>query len=135
RLLASSHGERLQRSVVRLWEAGSGRPLRTIPMPAADFSALAFAPDGRSLAWAGDEVIRLLDPGTGARRQELVGHTSAVTGIAFAPSGRVLASGGLDSTIRLWDPQSGKLLATVTYLGPADTNGPGDWVVITPAGR
>jgi WD40 repeat protein len=67
--------------------------------------ALAFSPDGKFLAVAGDApAIRLFDPQTGEEVRALKGHTDAVSCLAFSPDGKLLASGGYDKTIRLWDP-------------------------------
>jgi WD40 repeat protein len=66
--------------------------------------AVAFAPDGRTLATAGaDRVVRLWDAATGRELGSLAGHADAVTAVAFAPDGRSLASGSFDRTARLWD--------------------------------
>jgi WD40 repeat protein len=40
-----------------------------------------------------------------------VGHTNDITLLKFSPDGRILASGSKDKTIKLWDVQTGKLLA------------------------
>ncbi|TWI80559.1 WD40 repeat protein [Lacibacter cauensis] len=40
-----------------------------------------------------------------------VGHTDDITLLKFSPDGRILASGSKDKTIKLWDVQTGKLLA------------------------
>lgn len=43
--------------------------------------------------------------------QPLTGHRTIVQSLCFSPDGRLLASGSSDSTIRLWDPQTGEQLA------------------------
>jgi WD40 repeat protein len=43
----------------------------------------------------------------------LQGHTAPVYGLALRADGRLLASGGLDGTVRLWEPRSGAALRVV----------------------
>jgi WD40 repeat protein len=111
---------------IRLWEAATGTELRriaghaiTVPQmfiswhhPVLSISALAFAPDGKSLASACalDKDACLWDPRTGKELQRLKGHEHGAHGLAFSPDGQTLATGGRyrDGLIRLWDPATGK---------------------------
>ena len=43
----------------------------------------------------------------------LQGHIGTVWGVSLSADGRLLTSGGMDGTVRLWDPPSGQQLATL----------------------
>ncbi len=70
--------------------------------------ALAYAPDGRTLATAGcGETIDLWDLLTGARLGRLAGEKSIIRSVAFGPGGKLLASAGDEGIVRLWDVATG----------------------------
>jgi len=43
-----------------------------------------------------------------------IGHSGSVNSVAFSPDGMLLASGSSDSTIKLWNVESGQLVRTIT---------------------
>jgi WD40 repeat protein len=72
--------------------------------------AVAFSPDGRTLAGAcADNAVRLWDCETGQPvGPPLTGHTDWVNDVTFSPDGRWLASVSSDQTVRLWDCETGQ---------------------------
>jgi WD40 repeat protein len=96
-----------------LWDAASGRLLRTLEGHTDRVYALAF---GRgtlaSASW--DTTARVWDPSSGSCTHVLTRHTGRLWATAFDPSGGLLATAGDDLVIRLWDPVSGDHLQTLT---------------------
>ena len=89
---------------VTLWDAATGRPRTALPKGPGCVSALAFAPDGRTLAGSGSAAcLTLWDAERSQARATLRGHSGRIKSVAFAPDGKTLASGGADATVRLWD--------------------------------
>jgi len=72
--------------------------------------AVAFSPDGKTLAAGGGRLIILRDVAKGRDLGTLKGHEAGVTTAAFSPDGKTLVSGSEGKTIRLWEVATGKAI-------------------------
>lgn len=68
---------------------------------------MAFGPDGRTLATAGqDRAVKLwdiADPRRPVLLASVVAHSAAVGSVSFSPDGHTLATASLGHSARLWD--------------------------------
>lgn len=69
--------------------------------------SLSFHPDGDRLAAAAEWGVKVFDLARKQERLALKGHKGTVSDVAYSPDGRTLATGSWDSTVRLWDPETG----------------------------
>jgi len=95
-----------------LWEAATGRRLRTLDGHNSWVTCVAFAPDGATLAAGTSEHALVLWNGVmGERIHTLETPAKYVTDVAFAPDGRSLASAsyghGHGGQVALWDAETG----------------------------
>jgi WD40 repeat protein len=120
---------------LRLWEASSGKHLRTLPVGG---DVLALSHDGRWLAATpfrreqsagfGDKRVLLWDTTTGKKVRSLSDHPHWVSCAAFSPDGTTVAVGtytGPDfprerfSAIHIWDVAAGKKIGLLDEPGQA----------------
>jgi WD40 repeat protein len=103
---------------VRVWDLTLRRAGQRLTGSFRATGAVAYAPDGRTLAVATAALtVELLDPLTMQPRRQLRGHTATVNGVAYSPDGTRLATGGQDGTLRLWRAD-GEPLRAVAANGP-----------------
>jgi hypothetical protein len=105
----------------RIWDVEEGKLLATLEHGGQELHAVAFSPDGRYIATAGDTspgYIKLwsgeLQPrvfrGEGSADRFANEHTDVVVSLEFSHDGGRLLSASFDGTARVWDVESGRQL-------------------------
>src|SRR5262249_3281038 len=111
--------------VVRLWDTATGTAVWSTDDHTAEVLAIAYAPDGSSVATAAaDGLVKLRDPATGAVRKTLEGHAGGATALAFSSDGALLVCGEGDGATRLWEARTGRLLRTCKAGGSQAASAP-----------
>ena len=112
-LLASGGGSKYKTTegkkvIIYLWDINNQELINTFIGHDLRVNALAFSPDGKTLAsGSNDRTIRLWDISSGKQLQILVGHSDNVSNVAFSPDGKSLFSSG-GGGINKWNVENGR---------------------------
>jgi WD40 repeat protein/serine/threonine protein kinase len=93
-------------SLVKIWEADTGKELLSVKPQLGLVQSVDFSPDGRHLALSSlneDFKCIILDVATGKDIRVLEGHKSHVHCIRYSPDGALLATASTDGIIKFWD--------------------------------
>lgn len=114
----------------RIWDTASGNQLQRLERRNSErYWAVAFSPDGKTLATGDTQQITLWDVESGRQLKALTGHRNYVFSLAFMPDGSQLLSSSADGSVRVWDLASaqGKALPGADAVAMQ--------VAVTPDGR
>lgn len=79
--------------------------------------AVAFGPEGRKVASAGDDgTVRVWNVEDGRLLFALEGHDGSVSSVAFSPDGKLIASGDVFGKILIWDASTGRQTRIIDAL-------------------
>ncbi|MBI3878509.1 MAG: PQQ-binding-like beta-propeller repeat protein [Verrucomicrobia bacterium] len=111
KLLAVAGGTPGASGEVKLFNATSGKSVKTLSRLRDAALCLVFSPDGKTLAaGAADNTIRLYDMVAQKQRKLIEQHADWVLALAFNADGSRLASASRDKSARTFDAKSGALL-------------------------
>ncbi|HEY0481200.1 MAG TPA: pentapeptide repeat-containing protein [Kofleriaceae bacterium] len=95
-VLATGHDD----GTVYLWDCTRGQPIRILHKHRGSVLSVAFSPDGKTIASAGDDVVQLWNLDDGGQRVRLAEHGGGARSVVFSPDGEIVATGG-DDVVRL----------------------------------
>ena len=97
---------------VDLWDVDSdaSQPVHVLRGHTHQIWHLAYSPDGRQLATNSEDSIRIWDPATGHQLFALASDQRST--LAYSSDARRLLSIGENGSYHLWNPMTGKLIAT-----------------------
>jgi WD40 repeat protein len=101
-------GVRSTDTVQYIWDAATGENLATYRGHDGSVYAVAWSPDGRCIASAGqDTTVQLWNAQTGSHLYTYRGHSRIVHDVAWSPDGRFIASAG-DRMAQVWHARTGE---------------------------
>nr|WP_242040684.1 WD40 repeat domain-containing protein [Coleofasciculus sp. FACHB-1120] len=108
---------------IKVWNLKTNKLLRTLNGHSQQVNRLAIAADGQTLVSASDDKkVLVWNLKTGKLLQTINPQSTPTLSIALSPNGQMLATGGgefmdqntsKDTSIKLWDIKTGKLLGTL----------------------
>ncbi len=98
---------------LKLWVLKTNKCIRVFQKHNGEVSNVAWSPDSQTVACSSDSEIKLYFIETGKLISNLE-HDSEILVIAWSHNGYTLASGSNDSTIKLWDVNTGDRIKTLT---------------------
>lgn len=106
---------------VELWnlediKRSPAKPIRVLSGHQGEVVAIAFSPDGQTIASAGDDKTIKIWNLEGELLHSFMAHNERIWKLAFAPDGQTLASASADQTVKLWT-RDGKLLTELDQGG------------------
>jgi WD40 repeat protein len=102
-------------TLVKVWDAASGKTLVTFSGHTWFINSVAWSPDGTKIASSdGGHSVIVWDAATGKTITTYASHTDQVAYIAWSPDGTKIVSASQDDTVQVWDAATGRTLATHT---------------------
>ncbi|WP_226931354.1 TIR domain-containing protein [Parafrankia sp. CH37] len=107
---------------VALLHMATLRPLRLLTGHHGLVEAVAFSPDGTTLATADrGGAVHLWETTTGRQTRKLTGHHGWVKTVAFSPDGTTLATSDTSGAVRLWETSTGQQTQKLTSGSGVET--------------
>ena len=98
---------------IKLWDITTYKCMRVLQEHNSEICALAWSPDSKTIASSIDNAVKLYSIETGKLISNLE-HGSKVLTITWSLDEQTLASGSNDSTIKLWDVNTGDCIKVLT---------------------
>jgi WD40 repeat protein len=101
-------------SQIHVWNAATGRYLRTLWAHAGPVNSVAFAPDADRVVTTGaDRMAYVWTIPSGKPLATLKGDPQPLYSAAFSPNGRRIVTGDSGGVVRVWDWRAQKMLAAI----------------------
>ena len=98
---------------IQLWDITTNKFIRVLQEHDSEICALAWSPDSKTIASSINNVVKLYSTETGKLISNLE-HGDKVLTIVWSSDRKILASGSNDSTIKLWDVNTGDCIRVLT---------------------
>ena len=100
---AGNYGPVTSNNSVKVWDAATGQTLLTYTGSSGQVYALAWSPDGKWIASAGDDKsVHIWNAATGQTLTQYHGQTNIIFDVAWSPDGSSIASASADGSVDVW---------------------------------